>query len=204
MSAARGALDMLLGALAEAVEPSAVGGPEDDTDVRVGAVSLTRLGRSGRDGPVLDLELRARVLATGPDALEDTERMLVALERDSRFTVEPCPVGREGGSLGFDVRIRVPVRLDEPVAPLVNAPLRLDVRPARLLAGVVLDADGAGLPDAVVRAGTGGQAVVADSEGRFRVLGTDAGSQQFVVEVRGSTRLVEAATDTVPVVIRWK
>ena len=45
--------------------------------------------------------------------------------------------------------------------------------------------------------------MVADAEGRFRILVADAPSQEFVVEVRGTTRTLEAATQTAPVVIRW-
>lgn len=205
MGAAQTALLALAGALAGAAEPQSVSvltdplaAPSGAVDVRPSA--LTRLGRSQRDGPILDLELLARVVATGPDAVETTERMLIALEREGRYAVEPLP---EPG-LGFQVRVRVAVRLDEAVGPPVLEPLRLDVRPARVLVGIVLDAAGHGVPDAVVRAEPGGPSAASDPEGRFRVLAWEAPTQRFVVEVDGATRTVDAATDTAPVVIRWE
>lgn len=228
MSAAQAALGGLVSALSAAVDravalepagPSVVSGnqatmgppptPDQAPDVAVRAVALTRLGRSTRAGQVLDLELRARVLASGEDALATTETLLVALERDGRYQVEPLPgagapgTGGSGPRLGFDVLIRVPVRLDEPTAPAVLEPLRVDLRPSRAMTGLVVDGEGGGVPDAVVRAAVGGRPVVADAEGRFRILVADAPSQEFVVEVRGTTRTIEAATQTAPVVIRW-
>lgn len=212
MSAARTALLGLVAALSEAAEPAPVAledGPAPATPSRSGVslrpVALSRLGRSTRDGVLLDLELLARVAVSGPDALETTERLLLGLERDSRYVVEPVPPASAAPwALGFDVRVRVPVRLEQPTGPPVREPLRVDLRPARSIEGAVRDADGAGVPDAVVRAGVGGRPVVADAEGRFRILVADAPSQEFVVEVRGTTRTVEAATQHAPVVIRWE
>lgn len=221
MSAARTALLGLVSALAAAVDPRTVTiddephrlvtpEPTDrDADptpaVRVRASSLTRVGRSRRDGAVLDLELVATVGSAGPEALELTELMLTALEREARYTVESVAEHPEAWpGLGFRVRMPVGVRLEEPVGPRVREPMRLDVQIARSLPGVVLDAEGQGVPDADVRAALGGGPSRTDSDGRFRVLVADAPRQELVVEVRGATRTIEAATDTAPVVIRWE
>lgn len=207
MSAARTALLGLVGALAEAVDPVAVRVDDDPAasadvpGVSVRPRSLTRVGRSRRDGAVLDLELVAAVGTSGPLSLELTEQMLTALESESRYTVEPHPAA-EG--LGFQVRVPVAVRLEEPVPWRVEQPMVLDVRLARSLAGVVVDDGGHGVAGAVVAAGIGGPAAHTDAQGRFRVLVADAPRQAFVVEVRGTTRTVDAPTDTAPVVIRWE
>lgn len=207
MSAARTALLGLVGALAEAVEPVPVALDDDgaaapgESGVRVRPRSLSRIGRSRRDGSVLDLELVAAVGALGPEALELTELMLTALERQSRYTVEPLEAG---DALAFQVRVPVAVRLEEPVRWRVREPMLLDVRLARSLTGVVLGGDGGALPDALVSASIGGPPAHTDAQGRFRVLVADAPRQSFLVEVRGATRTVDAATDTAPVVIRWE
>jgi hypothetical protein len=212
MSAARTALLSLVSALSEAAEPAPVAledGPDPVTPPRPGVslrpVALSRLGRSTRDGVLLDLELLARVAVSGPDALETTERLLVGLERDSKYVVEPLPPVPAGpAALGFDVRVRVPVRLEQPSGPPVREPMHVDLRPARQVAGQVLDADGGGIADALVRAGIGGRPVATDAEGRFRILVAEAPVQEFVIEVRGATRTVDARTQQSPVVIRWE
>jgi hypothetical protein len=214
MSAAQAALVGLAGALAAAADPIPVAvdregsAPREagsEPGIRVRPVSLARLGRSTREGAVLDLELLARVTVTGSSALDTTERLLVGLERDGRFVVEPVP-HREAPpeGLAFGVRVRVPVRMSEEHGPPVLEPLQLDLRTARLLAGLVLDAEGRGVPDAVVRPAIGGRPVVTDAEGRFRLLAGDAAEQAFVVEVRGEVRTLQAATSAAPVVIRWE
>ena len=174
-----------------------------DPAIRLAILGLARLGRSTRDGPVLDLALMVRVLVTGPDALETTEALLVALERDAHHVVEPLGA-EDGGRLGFRVTVRVPVRLEQPVAPLVREPLQVELVPARLVSGIVVDAQSTGVAGAVVRAQAGGRAVAADDDGRFRTLGADAADQEFVVEVQGTTKVVKAATHTAPVIIRWE
>ncbi len=216
MSAARTALLGLVGALTDAAAPAPVvlaSGPLEpgptppaETAVRVWPVALSRIGRSNRDGVVLDLELHARVAVGGSEALETTEHLLVGLERDSRYAVEPLPPVPPDASaaLGFDVKVRVPVRLEQPSGPPVREPMQVDLRPARHVAGQVLDADGGGISDALVRAGVGGRPVVTDAEGRFRILVAEAPVQEFVIEVRGATRTVDASTHQSPVVIRWE
>lgn len=220
MSAAQAALVGLAAALATAAEPAAVsldveGAPPPEPmpapdgaptpAIRLRPVSLTRLGRSTRDGALLDLELLTLVTVAGAGGLDAAERLIVGLERDSRYAVEPAP--REDappGTLAFGVRVRVPVRIPEVSGPPVLEPLRLDLRTARLLEGVVRDAQGRPVPDAVVRAVVGGRPVVADAEGRFRLLAGDEDVTDVDVEVRGETRTVQATTSTAPVVIRWE
>ena len=215
MGAARSALADLLGALAHAVEPAPVGiagssepgdsgsGPDEaGSQVRVRPVSLTRVGRSQRDGAVLDLELVAAVGPEGPEALELAEAMLTALERAPRLSVEPAGPGDP--PLAFRVRLPVAVRLEQPVRWRVEEPMRLDVQVARSLAGVLLDAGGDGLPEARVAARPGGGAATTDKQGRFRVLVAQGDRQSFDVEVRGTTRTIDAATHTAPVVLRWE
>lgn len=226
MSASRAALQGLTEALAAASGPVPVlveqdgaavtsAGPDgtpsaapegaaaDDPSVRLAVLGLTRLGRSTRDGPVLDLALLVRVLVAGPSALETTEALLTALERDAHHVVEPLGP-QDGGRLGFRVTVRVPVRMEQPVGPPVRHPLQVDVVPARLIAGTVVDAAGTGVAGAVVRARAGGRPVTADPDGRFRALGADAPEQDFVVEVQGATKVVQAATRAAPVIIRWE
>lgn len=218
MSAAQAALVGLAAALATAAETAAVsldveGAPQPTPApdgaptpaIRLRPVSLTRLGRSTRDGALLDLELLTLVTVAGAGGLDAAERLIVGLERDSRYAVEPAP--REDappGTLAFGVRVRVPVRIPEVSGPPVLEPLRLDLRTARLLEGVVRDAQGRPVPDAVVRAVVGGRPVVADAEGRFRLLAGDEDVTDVDVEVRGETRTVQATTSTAPVVIRWE
>jgi hypothetical protein len=214
MGAARTALLGLVGALAAAVDPETVAidddagpPPEGGPAVRVHPTSLARVGRSRRDGAVLDLELVAAVRSDGPEALELTEQMLTALERESRYTAEPVSLPTQASSrsgMVFQVRMPVPVRLDEPVPPRVTEPIRLDVRLVRSLSGVLIDSAGHGVADAQVSASVGSGPSVTDPDGRFRLLVADAPRQTLVVEVRGATRTVDAATDTAPVVIRWE
>jgi hypothetical protein len=213
MSAARTALLGLVSALAAAVDPETVAVDDDGTQagkepaVLVRADSLTRVGRSRRDGALLDLELVSTVRSRGPRALELTEQMLTALERESRYTAEPVPAPAppaSAGGLGFQVRMLVPVRLDEPAAPRVTKPIGLDLRLVRSLAGVVVDSAGQGVSSAQVSAAVGGGPSTTDPDGRFRLLVADAPKQTFVVEVRGATRTLDVATDSAPVVIRWE
>lgn len=212
MSAARTALLALVDALAAAVEPVPVT-IEDESQhpttgepgVRVRVASLTRVGRSRRDGAVLDLELLATVGSTGPRALELTEQMLTALEREPRYAVEAAqqsPIDALG--LGILVRVPVAVRLEEPVRWRVTEPMHLDVQVARSVAGVLVDTGGRGVPDALVAAAVGGAGASTDSGGRFRLLVADAERQDLVVEVRGATRTFDADTSTAPVVLRWE
>ncbi len=214
MSAARTALLALVGALADAVDPETVAIDDDESPppdggpaVRVRPTSLARVGRSRRDGAVLDLELVAAVRSGGPKALELVEQMLTALERESRYTAEPVLLPVEApsrGGMAFQVRMPVPVRLDEPEPPRVTEPMRLDVRLVRSMSGALIDSAGHGVADARVSASVGSGPSVTDPDGRFRLLVADAPRQTFVVEVRGATRTVEAATATAPVVIRWE
>ncbi len=210
MSVATSALQQLVDSLAEAidgepvrVENAAYAGPEapSDSAVTLRPVALNRLGRSLRDGPILDLELVVRVAARGPRALDLVEQAMLALEPDSRYTLDE-PQDAEG--LGFLIRARVGVRLEEPVGPPVQEPLRIDLRPVRSLVGVVVDAEGRGVPQARVATAVGGPPRISDEHGRFRILGSPGPRQQFQVEVAGMQRSVDCATDASPVVIRWE
>lgn len=177
--------------------PAATTGP--DGVVLVRPVSLERVGRSQRAGSVLDLELVAAVRATGPQALELDEAMLVALEPLPRYVVEPAPQ-----ELTFRVRTRVGVQLDGPVRWRVSEPLRVEVQIGRPMPGILIGPDGRGVAGAQVSAAVGGRGTSTDADGRFHLHVADVQHQGFVVAVRGTTRTVDASTETAPVVLRWE
>ena len=144
---ARAALDSAVATLTSAVSPTTVHlssdpTPSDTANVVVELLDLRRIGRSRRDGSLLDLELLTAVHATGPTALDLVEQMLVALE-PHRYDVEPLPAAARrpdprapgvepGVELGFQLRIPVSVPMTEPDAPLVTQPpvVRIDVVPS--------------------------------------------------------------------------
>ena len=212
MSVVRSALSALVSVLADAVSPDSVGVfdggpvptdpvPTDPVIVRV--VTLDRIGRSRRDGPVLDLELAAAVSCLGPHSLENVEQMLAAVENISRYLVAPLtPDLHADAGLGFLVRVPVTLRLTEPGGPPILEPLRVDTVIGRRLRGVVVGPDGHGLAGASIRSRASSVAVASDRAGRFTLLSTPDPIQDFTVEYRGATRLVTAPIDPA-LVIMW-
>ncbi|WP_051973396.1 hypothetical protein [Cryobacterium sp. MLB-32] len=212
MSVVRSSLSDLVAVLADAVVPDSVGvqhGGQPETEaaptdpVLVRVVALDRIGRSRRDGPVLDLELSAAVACTGEHTLDNLERMMVALENLSRYSVAPLtPELRATGAVGFLVRVPVNLRLTEPGGPPILEPLQVTTVIGRQLRGVVVGSDGHGLAGASIRARASAVAVASDRAGRFTLLSTSDPVQDFTVEYRGTTRLVTAAVDPA-LVITW-
>ncbi|UVJ39183.1 hypothetical protein [Arthrobacter sp. CJ23] len=233
MGFVRSSLTELLGVLSDAVSPERVrfddgsagtsetgpadpapGTPEPGTPeapVTVHAVALNRVGRSRREGPVLDLELRVAVECHGPKQLDNMEKLLLAVERNSQYSVvssgefqpgEYEPNVRQG--LGFLVRIPVALRFDEPSGPPVLEPLIATTVTARRLHGRLVDVHNKGIPDAYIRAHSSATAVVSDATGHFEVLASADEIQHFAVAVRGTEREVSASTSSLPVIIRWE
>ncbi|WP_307794395.1 hypothetical protein [Arthrobacter cavernae] len=216
----RSSLTELLGVLSDAVSPERVRfddgsvppAPETpEAPVTVHAVALNRVGRSRREGPLLDLELRVAVECHGPKQLDNMEQLLLAVERSSQYSVvssgEFQPDEYEAGirhGLGFLVRIPVALRFDEPSSPLVLEPLVATAVVARRLHGRLVDIHNKGIPNAYIRAHSSATAVVSDATGHFEVLASADEIQHFAVAVRGTEREVSASTSSLPVIIRWE
>ena len=224
----RSSLTELIGILRSAVEPDQLelddgtlktdDGPPS-VPVTVRSTSLSRVGRSRRDGPVLDLELTVAVECRGPRQLDNIEKLLLAVERHSKYTTLPAGnanIGTSGANdaqarnpvqtalLGFLVRVPVSVRLDEPSGPPVLEPLIARTVIGRRISGQLLDIHNQGIPNARIRAHSSATAVVSDAAGRFEVLASADELQHFAVAVRGTEREVTATTSTLPVTIRWE
>lgn len=228
MGTVRSSLTELIGILRSAVEPDQLrlddGSAETEDDppdvpVTVRTTSLSRVGRSRRDGPVLDLELTVAVECRGPRQLDNIEKLLLAVERDSKyttFTAGGATTGALGTNdvhvrnpaqkslLGFLVRVPVSVRLDEPSGPPVLEPLITRTVIARRISGQLLDTRNQGIPNARIHAHSSATAVVSDAAGRFEVLASADELQHFAVAVHGTEREVTATTSTLPVTIRWE
>lgn len=138
MSSLRSSLELLVGLFAAAVGPDAVvlvtddaeqtpGSPSaSDAPVQVRPLSVMRIGRSRRDGPVLDLELRVAVVCSGEYSIDNIESLLRALETTGNYTVgalDPFHGQVSETRLGFVTTVPVSLRLDEPRGPLVREPL---------------------------------------------------------------------------------
>jgi hypothetical protein len=207
VSALRTSLSQLVDVLAGAVAPDTVGledggeAPADPVVVRV--VSVDRVGRSRRDGPVLDLQLAASVRCTGTRSIENVEQLLRAVEDAPQYVVAPLERPLDGGGLGFLVRVPVALRIQEPDAPLVTEPAVITTIVGRELTGVLFGKDERGLAGARIRSHASGQLAESDGNGRFRLLGTPDDVQEFTVEYRGSARRVTAKADPLPLTIRW-
>ena len=217
----RSSLTDLLGVLSDAVAPDRLrfddgsdpATPESTADVpvTVHALAVNRVGRSRREGPLLDLELKVAVECHGPTQLDNMEKLLVALEHNSRYTVvsgsdvQPDDYASAiRGGLGFLVRVPVALSLEEPSGPLVTEPLIASTAIARRIRGRLVDVHNKGIPDAYIRAHSSATAVVSDPTGHFEVLASADDLQHFVVAVRGSEREVSADTSSLPVIIRWE
>ncbi|MBB5641931.1 hypothetical protein [Cryobacterium roopkundense] len=213
MSVVRSSLSALVSVLAEAVAPDSVGvsdgGGPGSTDavptdpVIVRVLTLERIGRSRRDGPVLDLELSAAVSCTGPRSLENAEQMLTAVENTSRYSVAPLtPEASSAAGLGFLVRVPVTLRLTEPSGPAILEPVHVTTMVGRRLSGVVVGPDGRGIAGVSIRSRASSVSVASDTTGRFTLLSSLEAVQQFTVEFRGVTRLVTAPVDPA-LVLTW-
>lgn len=213
-------LSDLLGVLSNAVAPQHVrfddGSPTavvppPDAPVTVRAVALNRVGRSRRDGPVLDLELRVAVECHGPDQLENMERLLLAVELHSHYSVvssgefrheEYSDAIQQG--LGFMVRVPVALPFEEPSDPPAREPDPGKASGGRRIRGRLVDAHNKGIPHAYIHAHSSATAVLSDATGHFEVLASADDLQHFAVAVDGTEREVSATTRSLPVIIRWK
>lgn len=212
MGMVRAALAELVSVIQHAVEPEQVAlrdgsrdDPEDppDAPVTVTPSALTRVGRSRRDGPVLDLELTALVECRGPRRLDNLEKLLVAVERQSQYGTATTEAPAAPG-MAFLIRVPVSVRIDEPSGPPVLEPLVTHTVAGRTISGRLLDRHNAGIPHARIRVHSSANAVVSDDLGRFEVLASADELQHFAVAVRGTERQLTASTSTLPVTIRWE
>ena len=209
MGAARTAVDSLIALLVSAVGPllkieegiSRGDGPA----VTVRVVSLDRVGRSRRDGLILDLRLTAAVFATGPHSVDATEQMLRAIEVDPRFTAGPLPWTPEpAAGLGFLVSVPVSVRLEETAGPQVRQPLQVAIRVARAVSGVVVDNEGNPVRGALVRTADNQTSTHSDADGHFALLNPTEQVSQLHIDVRGTTRTFDAPAGHLPLVIKWE
>jgi hypothetical protein len=215
----RSSLTELLGILSDAVSPVRVrfdDGSEPptgstDAPVTVHAVAMNRVGRSRREGPLLDLELKVAVECHGPTQLDNMEKLLVAIEQNTQYSVvssgEFQPDEYDGGirqGLGFLVRVPIGISLDEPSGSPVAEPLLPATAVARLIQGRLVDVHNKGIPEAYIRPHSSATAVVSDPTGHFEVMASADDLQHFVVAVRGTEREVSANTSSLPVIIRWE
>lgn len=226
MGVVQTSLTDLVGLLNDAIKPDRItvddgsrsngsdqGGRDDpdeppDSPVTIRPTALTRVGRSRRDGPVLDLELTARVDCRGPRRLDNLEKLLIAVERHSQYTTVMAP---ESGArkeaepgLGFLILIPVSVHVEEPSGPPVREPLITRTVVGRTISGRLMDSHNNGIPHARIRVHSSANAVVSDDSGRFEVLASADELQHFAVAVRGTERQLTATTSTLPVTIRWE
>ncbi|MET3367603.1 UNVERIFIED_CONTAM: hypothetical protein ABIE34_000829 [Jeotgalibacillus campisalis] len=214
----RSSLSDLLGVLSDAVAPQHVrfddGSPTavvppPDAPVTVRAVTLSRVGRSRSEGPVLDLELKVAVECHGPEQLDNMEQLLLAVELHSQYSVvsngelqfEEYSAAIEQG-LGFLVRIPVSLPFEEP-SELPVPPQTGTSGTARRIRGRLVDGHNKGIPDAYIHAHSSANAVVSDATGHFEVLASSEELQHFAVAVDGTEREVSASTKRQPVIIRW-
>jgi hypothetical protein len=208
MSDVRTSLATLVDVLSSAVAPDSVGlqdgGPIPTDPVVVQVLTVERIGRSRRDGPVLDLELSAAVRCTGPRSLENVEQLLGAIESGAHYAVGPLAPSVGEDRLGFLVRIPVTMRLPEPEGPPVREPVVVNALVGRHLYGVVVGPDGFGIAGASVRSLASSVEVQSDGKGRFEMLSTPDPVQEFSVGFRGATRQITVDADPLPVIIRWE
>jgi len=131
MSAVRSTMNTLLELVADQVKPDRVAEAGDaesvaDAAVIVRPVGLERVGRSQRDGPVLDLQLAVLVVCLGRRALDNLEALLAAVETAGQYSISPLrpePLLAGPVQLGFELRVPVSLRLEDTRGPLVTEPL---------------------------------------------------------------------------------
>ncbi|OFI36873.1 hypothetical protein BIU82_12245 [Arthrobacter sp. SW1] len=221
MGVVQASLTGLLGILSDAVSPARVhleddgepspGGAPPDAAVTVRSVALNRVGRSRRNGPLLDLELKVAVETRGRDCLALMEQMLLAVERHSQYSIVSTGEFEPGeytasirDGLGFLVRVPVSLAFEEPSGPPVLEPLIAETMVARRIHGRLVDIHNKGIPNAYIRAHSSVTAVVSDATGHFEVLASADELQHFAVAVRGKEREMSASTSSLPVTIRWE
>lgn len=139
---------------------------EDPPDLLITPLSLTRVGRSRRLGALLDLELAVAVEAGGDDVLDLTERLLAAAEAAPHLRIGQLP----DPGFGFVVVVGVSVPVTEPTGPPVEESV-VQLHPLAMITGVVVDPDGATLPDVEVHSSLTRQATLTDAAGRFSLPG---------------------------------
>ncbi|WP_028267569.1 hypothetical protein [Arthrobacter sp. MA-N2] len=220
MGVVRSSLTELLGILSDAVSPERVrfddgseplASQSTDAPVTVHTVAMNRVGRSRREGPLLDLELKVAVECHGPTQLDNMEKLLLAVEHHNQYSVvssgEFQPDEYDAGirqGLGFLVRIPVGIRFEEPSGPPAAKPPVATTTVSRRIHGRLVDVHNKGIPDAYIRPHSSATAVVSDPTGHFEVLASADELQHFVVAVRGTEREVPANTSSLPVIIRWE
>jgi len=131
MSAVRSTMNTLLELVADHIKPDRVAEAGDaesvaDAAVVVRPIGLERIGRSQRDGPVLDLQLAVLVVCLGRRALDNLEALIAAVETNGPYSIskmrpEPLPTGPV--QLGFELRVPVSLRLEAIRGPIVTEPL---------------------------------------------------------------------------------
>ena len=133
VSTVRSSLNALVALLTDVVSPDEVAvegdaGEPHSAPVFVRPLSVDRVGRSRREGPVLDLELKVAVICTGPRSIENVEQLIRAVEINSNYSVGPldrsCGPADEAW-LGLLMVVPVSLRLDEPQGPPVREPLEV-------------------------------------------------------------------------------
>lgn len=166
------ALDDVRSSITEVVRPTPVsstvvvagGAAAPASHVVVQPVAVRRVGRSHRSGPLLDLQLTLAVEVTGPDALDNLERVLVWAETTGMTVGEP-PAG-----LGLTLLVPVSVPLEHPSAPVVTSTV-VRLLPTGDLEGTVVDADGRAARGVAVSSTLTHQVVHTDATGRFHLVG---------------------------------
>ena len=212
VSVVRTELAALVEILRSAVPPDDVRLVDDDENARepapvaVRAIALSRVGRSRRAGPVLDLELAVSVVCTGDQRLENLERLITTIEGGSRYSTSTLdrrwPPATPAG-IGFQVQVPVAIPLDEPMAVAVREPLQVKMQVGRHLTGVVIDTHGNGLGGARVRSAASSVAVACDPQGRFECFSTSDTEQLLTVEFQDSIRQFTANARMLPITLRW-
>ena len=175
MSATQRALDGLAKTLSDAVDGARFAivrpgeePPAEQPDVLLTPLSLTRVGRSRRQGSLLDLELSVAVEAYGGDVLDLAERLLLAAETTPHARLDPLPADRPG--FGFVIAVGVSVDVTEPTGPPVKV-VEVEVQPLVAITGVVVDPDGVPLASVEVHSSLTRQQTTTDVTGRFALTG---------------------------------
>jgi len=175
MSATQRALDGLAKTLSDAVDGARFAivrpgeePPAEQPDVLLTPLSLTRVGRSRRQGSLLDLELSVAVEASGGDVLDLAERLLLAAETTPHARLDPLPADRPG--FGFVIAVGVSVDVTEPTGPPVKV-VEVEVQPVVAITGVVVDPDGVALAAVEVHSSLTRQQTTTDVTGRFALTG---------------------------------